>query len=399
MSKADPSFTSADPTSASMRGSNQTGVRDHNERLVLSILRREGALSKADIARMTGLSAQTVSVIMRELEADGMLLRDAPRRGRVGQPSVPMRLNPEGAYFHGVLVGRRWVEHVITDMCGAVKYRSQDIYECPDFDALLRFCEVSFKEGVAGLSPDAQSRIAGAGLAIPGHIWEWSDDLGMDREKLLPWRDRDFRTELAQRTGYTILSQNDASSACAAEMVFGTSTNLPSTFLHVFVGYFIGGGLVLDNRLFTGPSGNAAAIGSMPIMQTDGTIAQLIDVASLHGLTRRVLAAGKERQRLFSADMEWGGLEDEIEDWIKELAPALAQAVATAISLIDVPLVIIDGHMPETVRERVPHAVNKALDKIDCAGLVRPDIKSGTIGPLARTLGAASLPLADQFLV
>ena len=73
--------------SAGLRGSNQSGMRAHNERLVLSLVRRDGALAKSDIARMTGLSAQTVSVIMRGLEADGLL-----RGGTKGVPTVGQRL-------------------------------------------------------------------------------------------------------------------------------------------------------------------------------------------------------------------------------------------------------------------------------------------------------------------
>src|SRR5215475_6756558 len=76
-------------------GANQIRVRAYNERLVLSLVRRHGALSKAEIARRTGLSAQTVSVIMRALEKDGLLERGEPIRGRVGQPSIPMRLNAD----------------------------------------------------------------------------------------------------------------------------------------------------------------------------------------------------------------------------------------------------------------------------------------------------------------
>ena len=60
------------------------GMRAQNERLVLSLVRRHGALAKSEIARMTGLSAQTVSVIMRHLEADRLLKRGEPQRGRVG---------------------------------------------------------------------------------------------------------------------------------------------------------------------------------------------------------------------------------------------------------------------------------------------------------------------------
>ena len=75
------------------RGSNQAGMRAYNERLVLSLVRRQGGLAKAEIARSTGLSAQTVSVIMRGLEEDGLLARGTPIKGRVGQPSVPMHLS------------------------------------------------------------------------------------------------------------------------------------------------------------------------------------------------------------------------------------------------------------------------------------------------------------------
>jgi hypothetical protein len=77
-----------EPASPFHRGSNQSGMRAYNERLVLSLVRRHGALAKMEIARMTGLSAQTVSVIMRALEADRLLLRGAPVRGRVGTDGV-----------------------------------------------------------------------------------------------------------------------------------------------------------------------------------------------------------------------------------------------------------------------------------------------------------------------
>ncbi|HEX2146824.1 MAG TPA: MarR family transcriptional regulator, partial [Pseudorhizobium sp.] len=83
-------------------GANQVRVRAYNERLVLSLVRLHGSLSKADITRYSGLSAQTVSVIMRSLEKDGLLLRGEPVRGKVGQPSVPMRLNPDAVYSFGV---------------------------------------------------------------------------------------------------------------------------------------------------------------------------------------------------------------------------------------------------------------------------------------------------------
>ncbi|MEO6298609.1 MAG: winged helix-turn-helix transcriptional regulator, partial [Paracoccaceae bacterium] len=113
---------------AALRGSNQSGMRDHNERLVLSLVRQHGALAKSDIARMTGLSAQTVSVIMRALERDGLLLRGEPQRGRIGQPSVPMSLNHEGAFFLGLKIGRRSADLVLVDFLGQLRGTHRRVY-------------------------------------------------------------------------------------------------------------------------------------------------------------------------------------------------------------------------------------------------------------------------------
>ncbi|NJR13917.1 MAG: winged helix-turn-helix domain-containing protein, partial [Phyllobacteriaceae bacterium] len=82
------------PVGASLRGTNQSGMRAFNERLVLTLVYRNAGLAQRDIARVTGLSAQTVSVIIRQLERDGLLLRGEPMRGRVG---VAVHRDDEGS--------------------------------------------------------------------------------------------------------------------------------------------------------------------------------------------------------------------------------------------------------------------------------------------------------------
>src|SRR6056297_292649 len=122
-----------------LRGSNRSGMRAHNERLVLTLLRRLGPTPKAGLARHAGLSAQTVSVIMRALEADGLIVRGEPQRGRVGQPSIPMHLAPGGAYFFGLKVGRRSLELVLVDFLGEVQGRARATHRYPAPDAAVRF--------------------------------------------------------------------------------------------------------------------------------------------------------------------------------------------------------------------------------------------------------------------
>src|SRR5690606_25489747 len=124
---------------ASNRGTNQTGVRLYNERLVLSLIRRHGALTKADIARSTGLSPQTISIIINQLTADGLLQRGTPLRGRIGQPSVPYSLEPEGALAFGLKIGRRSVDLYLIDFMGVIIKALHEAYPYPTPEGIRRF--------------------------------------------------------------------------------------------------------------------------------------------------------------------------------------------------------------------------------------------------------------------
>ena len=103
------------PVRSPSAGVNQQGLRDHNERLILSILQRSGPLPGIDVARGAGLSAQTVSVILRGLEAEGLVRRGEPQRGRVGKPRTPMGLDPEGVFSVGLKIAL--VSQVVNNSC------------------------------------------------------------------------------------------------------------------------------------------------------------------------------------------------------------------------------------------------------------------------------------------
>ncbi|NJM84385.1 MAG: winged helix-turn-helix transcriptional regulator, partial [Tabrizicola sp.] len=138
-------------------------MRAHNERLVLSLVRRSGALAKSDIARISGLSAQTVSVIMRALEQDGLLLRGVPLRGKIGQPSVPMSLNADGAFFFGLKIGRRSADLALVDFLGRVRGARRRIYRYPTPDAVVAFVREA-QPALTALLPEAErGRIGGMG--------------------------------------------------------------------------------------------------------------------------------------------------------------------------------------------------------------------------------------------
>ena len=285
------------------RGTNQSGMRDYNERLTLSLVRRHGSLSKTEIARLTRLSAQTVSVIMRELEDEGLLLRNEPIRGKIGQPSIPMSLNPEGAFFLGLKIGRRSAELVLIDFLGAVRAMLQLSYRYPTPRETVEFVSDGIKRIRAGLTPAQDERIAGLGIAMPFELWNWADEAGAPREVMEHWRNRDIRADIQAQVSFPVYLQNDATSACGAELVFG-SGGTPRDFIYFYIGAFAGGGIVLNGGLYGGPTGNAGALGSMPVPGPGGAPRQLIDIASIAMLEKALNAKG--RRCLATVDLAAG---------------------------------------------------------------------------------------------
>ncbi|MBB4102263.1 ROK family transcriptional regulator [Allorhizobium borbori] len=383
--------------SASPGGANQVRVRAYNERLVLSIVRRQAGLSKAEIARLTGLSAQTVSVIMRALEKDGLLMRGEPLRGRVGQPSVPMYLNPDAVYSFGLKIGRRSADLVLMDFTGHIRFQQHRTYAYPVPGEILDFLTQAVTALEGGLSAAQRAAIAGIGIAAPFELWNWASEVGAPEGAMEAWRGFDLQAVVAARFPYAVYLQNDATSACGAELVFGEGARFPD-FVYFYLGSFIGGGIVVNSSIFVGRTGTAGAIAPLPVRDRDGETKQLVKIASIFVLERLLRERGIDSQPLWHAAEEWVDFGEPLEIWIRDSAAALAQAIVAACAIIDFSAAIIDGGFPEWVRERLVTATLEEVRKLDLQGIVIPEIIEGMIGPQARAVGGASLPIFARYL-
>ena len=383
---------------AGFRGSNQSGMRAHNERLVLSILRQQGPLAKSDLARITGLSVQTVSVIMRSLEQDGLLLRGEPIRGRIGQPSVPMSLDADGAFFLGLKIGRRSADLMLVDFLGRVRATRRRVYRYPTPDNVVAFVTEALPAVLDSLPGAQRDRVGGMGIAMPFQLWNWVHYLGAPQAAMDSWRNRDIMAEISIIAGMPVHVQNDATAACGAELVFGTGEK-PKDFLYFYFGTFIGGGLVLNGQLFTGRTGNAGGVGPMPVPGPDGTLQRLFDVASMSRLAEQMEAAGESADHLWEQHLEWRVSTDILDDWIGHAAEGLAYATLSAAALVELEAVMIDGWMPTNVRAEITRRTHAALSRLDLSGVEQPQVREGTVGAEARALGAAAIPLAQRYLI
>jgi predicted NBD/HSP70 family sugar kinase len=384
-----------DEISPGIRGTNQRGIRALNERLVLSLLRWLGPLSKGQIARRTGLSPQTTSIIMRNLEAAGLIARRDPVRGRIGQPSVPFALDPNGALFLGLKIGRRSSELLLADFAGAERDARLLAYRHPTPDTVVDFARTAIAGLLGDLDPEARSRVNGLGIAMPGELWNWAAIAGLPEAEMAAWRHRDIASEIAAFCDFPVLVSNDGSAACCGELLFGTPDK-PPDFLYVYIGYFAGGGLVLDGSLFPGRHGNAGALGSMPVPAGDGGVRQLLEPASIASLER---AAGAASAAFLDDRSPWNVPERVLEAWTRDAAEALGHAALAAAALLDLRTVVLDGWLPPDLRHRLARRTETAIAHGPTAGIVAPTVREGALGPRARSLGAAALVLSSRYMV
>ena len=105
----------------------------------------------------------------------------------------------------------------------------------------------------------------GAGVAAPLWLGGWRDFLGAPAGVMDAWNEIDIRARIQALTQLPVEFAKDTTAACVAELVFGQGRSIEN-FLYLFIGTFVGGGLVIDGHLHPGPRGNAGAVGSVPLL-------------------------------------------------------------------------------------------------------------------------------------
>lgn len=391
------------------QGCNLIGVGQYNERLVLQLIRRAGSLPKAEIARRTALSAQTVTVIIRRLMSEGLLCEQERHRekGKIGQPVVPIALNPEGAYSIGIKIGRRSLDAILIDFTGQVLKRLSVSYAYPDPAIIFPRIKKDIASLIKFLSPTQRPRLLGIGVASPYDLGGWQSEAHMPPEVTQQWQQLDIKSTIQAQQTLPVWFVNDATAACMTTLECGGGAPF-NNYLYIFLGTFIGGGVVLNRTLFLGSHNNSGAIGSMPLptglfKSPHHAPAQLINCASRYLLDEALQVIGQNPENALQqlADLPHTNLPTELvhtfEQWLEQAAICLAYTIASAVSVIDFEGVVIDGLLPASLMEQLKNRIEQALEKVDTEGLVRPQIIAGAIGGEARALGGALVPFYVNF--
>lgn len=389
------------PTIRAKSGTNLGGASAHNRRIMIDALRINGSLSRADLARATGLTPQTVSNIIEELASDGLVRSQASIRKGRGQPATPYQLVPAGAFAIGLQIDRHVTRTVIVDLVGNVLVQIEAVLPPggPEKGVVIVLDLVARARAMlAEQVSDSEDRLVGLGIAMPGPFG--INTLYDDPWMMTAWQNFPLVERIAEGTGLEVALQNDASAAATAERLLGAAHGLDHAVC-IYFGYGLGTGLILNGELYGGAYSNAGEIGMMlTLVPGDGTdVEPLEHYASMAALCK-LLELDPSAPDLFAMVTDavlLGG--PKLEQWMDDVAQRLRRAVQILELVFDPQTVILCGGAPRILIDRLVEKIEPLLPSIaDRTNRhPQPRLQAGLADPWSAALGAAAEPIARAF--
>ena len=374
-------------------------IRDINRQIILNYIRERGPISRADIAHETALQRSTVSLIVEELGAEG-LIEEVSGKSSGGRPPLLLSLRTADAVAIGVDVGTSRTLVATSDLAGRVLQWER--FDTPRHsDDLIANIITNSRDLIA----KNKSTIEGIGISLPGLVDSEGTKLYVPQFK---WRDIPLVEQVSAEIGLPVSLENDANAAALAELWFGRpEIREVRDFILVLVEEGVGTGIVFDGQVYRGEGGAAGEFGHM-------TIGSGAPVACASGSRECWEAFASERSALarykslsgnhnghanpnFSDLMDLAlDNNDAARSALKETAHYLGIGIANLIRGLAPEAVIVGGPIVRAwpvISEELHNTVESSI----CRGLPSTRIIASTLGPEPTLMGALSLVLATKF--
>ncbi len=299
-------------------------ARGHNRALLLQTLFHQGAMSRADLSRETGLTRVTISDLVADLIADGFIAEMGMREASgPGKPAMLIDLDRDGHRIVGLdLSGSDAFRGAVLTLDGDIVVRRE--VPVPDADTLLD----AVVELARALVADSHAPVLGIGVGTPGVV----DDRGVIlTAPNLRWAGFDLESALETALGLPVLVANDANAAVLAEYTFGGAGD---DVLLVKVGRGVGSGLLSAGQPMRGAHFAAGEIGHVTVGTDGGPLCVCGKVGCLEAwlavpaLSARLAAATDDAAR---------------ESILRDAGERLGIALAPIVGALDVSEIVLSG--------------------------------------------------------
>jgi predicted NBD/HSP70 family sugar kinase len=373
----------------------QARLRRQHERAIFRAINAHGTISRTQLASYIGLSGQSIGRVVRDLLESGLVEETSIERPEgPGAPPVGLRVRPEGAFAFGFGLERDCLTGVVLDLGGRVRWQvSRNLAQGELASTTLRRIE----EDVQSLlkAPEwanVRTSLCGLGMATPGPI-DLTTGTIVGAPNFPSWEHVNVAEEIRRTLDIPVVMDNAATASA-----IGVEWRMPRShgpFLYCYWGVGIGGGLVLDDEVYRGATGNAIEIGHV-VVEPDGHPCECGGVGCLEAeaSASALLRDAAEIGRFGSvAEVIEAALTDPaVAALVQRAAERMALAILSVLNIVDVGDVVIGGehfHDVEKVflpviRERIEQRAFRrrvALTRVTVSGL----------GEVATAIGAAAL--------
>ena len=387
-------------------------LRARNRHRVVEVLRRQGRVSQADIARATGLSRSTISTLVLELRTAGLVTEfedgrnDAmpPRRSPPGgRPAVLLGLDDSAGTAVGIDFGHSHVRVGIANLSHQVTAERAREFQVDNDAAGALDAAAAMVDEVLADARVGRDRVIGVGMGIPGPIDRRTGTIGS--ASILPgWVGLAPAEEMARRLQLTVEIDNDANVGALAEVYWGAGRGCSEvTYIKASTG--IGAGIVISGQLHRGAVGTAGEIGHTTVDEQGplcrcGSRGCLETVAGGAAVVEQVRST-RSKDLTLARVLELAAAGDPAcRRAIADAGRQIGVSMAAVCNILNPELIIVGGHLSEAgdmllgpLRESLRrYAVRAAVESVA--------VVQGVLGERAEMLGALALVLqsTDRFL-
>jgi predicted NBD/HSP70 family sugar kinase len=326
-------------------------IRAMNEQLLLEQIRQTEPCSRADLARVSGLSKPTVSLALADLERAGLVRHAGQRTGVPGRSALLYEVRPEAGFVLGLDIGLRYLRGAVADLAGDVRARmSRAVTSAGAPDQVAgRVAElVRLADDLCAQAGIARSAVTRTVVGSPG-VYDRGRDVIALTGGLPGWDKPEALLALRSAFGPALTIENDVDVSALAERAHGHGREVEN-FAFVHVGTGIGMGLVLGGRLHRGVHGVAGEIAYMPFGAEDDEAEEirrrgtLETAAAAYGIVRAARRAGMRgpitARSVFAAAERGDARAAAV---VAREARLVASAICCVITIVDPSLVVLGG--------------------------------------------------------
>jgi predicted NBD/HSP70 family sugar kinase len=355
-------------------------IRAMNEQLLLGHIRSADGISRADLARQSGLAKNTVSLALASLEQAQLVRATGLRTGQPGPAAILYEISPDAGYVLGLDVGSHYVRGAVCDVTGAVRarrsLRARGTSGHARVGDLVTLADELLAE--AGITRDAVTQTV---LGSPGVHDARRDHIAL-AGGLPGWEKPAVLSDLRAAFGRSLMIENDIDAAALAERAHGHGRGV-DTFAFVSIGTGIGLGLVLGGRLHRGRHGAAGEIGYMPLdaagwgddkdARRRGGLEAAASAAGIVRAARRSGVRGPISARQVFAAAQRG------EAWASDIVDAeaslVARAICAVVTVVDPELIVLGGGIGQA-----DGFVDHVRGHLQRLAPVQPELKVSALG-------------------